>query len=154
MATTTKAKAAPKMEGPEAVEAAMKTGTEALKNGFEKAAKGYDQLFGYGKDTMEAYLKSANVAGKGAETLHNELYSFSKQAIEDQMAQAKALMGSKSVHEAFELQSDFAKSAFDAYVGEMTKLGEIVASTTKEAIEPLQGRMQAWMEVVQSSRTA
>jgi phasin family protein len=129
-------------------------GYRTAKNGFEKAAKGYDQLFGYGKDTMEAYLKSANVAGKGAETLHNELYSFSKQAIEDQMAQAKALMGSKSVHEAFELQSDFAKSAFDAYVGEMTKLGEIVASTTKEAIEPLQGRMQAWMEVVQSSRTA
>ncbi len=132
----------------------MKTGTEALKTGFEKAAKGYDQLFSYGKDTMEAYLKSANVAGKGAETLHNEIYSFSKQAIEDQMAHAKALMASKSVHEAFEMQSDFAKSAFDAYVGQMTKLGEIFASTSKEAIEPLQGRVQAWVEVVQSAKAA
>ncbi len=62
-------------------------------------------------------------------------------------------MASKSVHEAFEMQSDFAKSAFDAYVGEMTKLGEIFASTSKEAIEPLQGRMQAWMEVVQSAKS-
>ena len=154
MATTTKAKATTKLGGPEAVEAAMKTGTEALKTGFEKAAKGYDQLFSYGKDTMEAYLKSANVAGKGAETLHNEIYSFSKQAIEDQMAQAKALMASKAVHEAFEMQSDFAKSAFDAYVGQMTKLGEIFASTSKEAIEPLQGRVQAWVEVVQSAKAA
>ena len=129
----TKAKAAgEKLGGTEAVETAMKTGTEALKTGFEKAAKGYDQFFSYGKDTIEACAKSANVAGKGVETLHNELYSFSKQAIEDQMAATKALMASKSVHEAFELQTDFAKSAFDAYVGEMTKLGEIFAATTKE----------------------
>lgn len=151
----TKAKAAgDKLGGTETVETAMKTGAEALKNGFEKATKGYEQIFAYGKDTMDAYLKSANVAGKGVESLQNEIYSFSKQAIEDQMAAAKALMASKSVHEAFELQSDFAKSAFEAYVGEMTKLGELFASTTKGAIEPLQGRMQAWMEAVQTTRAA
>ncbi len=109
-------------------------------------------MFSYSKDTVEAYVKSANVAGKGVETIQSELYNFSKQAIEDQMAAAKALMASKSVHEAFELQTDFAKTAFDAYVGEMTKLGELFATTTKSAIEPLQGRMQAWMDVVQTSR--
>lgn len=151
----TKAKTAgAKVNGTDAVETAVKTGTEALKSGFEKAAKGYDQVFTYGKETVEACLKSANVAGKGAETLHNEIYSFSKQAIEDQIAAAKALMATKSVHEAFELQTDFARTAFDAYVGEMSKLGEIFAATTKEAIEPLQGRVQAWVDVVQSARAA
>lgn len=140
--------------GHEAVKTAMNQGAAALKTGLEKAAKGYDQLFSYSKDTMEACLKSANVAGKGAETIHNHVYNLSKQAIEDQMAATKALMASKSVHEAFELQSDFAKQAFDAYVGEMTKISEIFAATTKEAIEPLQGRLQAWMDVVQSSRAA
>ena len=69
----TKAKAAgEKLAGTEAVETAMKTGSEALKNGFEKAAKGYDQFFSYSKETVEAYVKSANVAGKGVETLQNE----------------------------------------------------------------------------------
>jgi phasin family protein len=151
----TKAKpAGEKLEGSEAVETAMMRGTEALKNGFEKAAKGYDQFFTYGKQTVEAYVKAANAAGKGVETIQNELYNFSKQAIEEQMAAAKAIMSTKSVHEAFELQTDFAKSAFDTYFGEMTKLGEIFASTTKDAIEPLQGRMQAWIDVVQSARAA
>ena len=155
MATKTKAAGAKTAaNGTEAVETAMKTGTEALKNGFEKAAKSYDQVFAYGKETVEAYLKSANVAGKGAETLHNEIYTFSKQAIEDQIAAAKALMATKSAHEAFELQTDFARTAFDAYVGEISKLGEIFASTTREAIEPLQGRVQAWVDVVQSARAA
>src|SRR3974390_944838 len=80
----------------EGIETAMKNGTEALKAGFEKAVKNYDQFLGYGKDTVEAYMKAANAAGKGAETLHNEIYSFSKQSIEDSIAAAKALMGSKS----------------------------------------------------------
>jgi len=138
----------------ENIETAMKTGTEAVKAGFEKAVKNYDQVVGYGKDTVEAYVAAATVAGKGAETLHNEFYSYSKQSIEDSIAAAKALLGTKSPNELFELQSDFAKTAFEAYVGEMTKLSEIFVSTAKEAFEPLQGRVQAWVDVVQNSRAA
>lgn len=138
----------------EGIESAMKNGTEALKNGFEKAAKGYDQFLGYGKENVEAYLKSANAAGKGVETLHNEIYSYSKQSIEDSLAAVKAVAASKSVHEAFELQTDFAKTAFDAYVGQMTKIAEIFQASAKETFAPLQGRAQAWVEVVQNKRAA
>jgi hypothetical protein len=47
-------------------------GAEALKTGFEKAAKSYETVLGYGKDTAEAYMKSATVAGKGIETINSE----------------------------------------------------------------------------------
>lgn len=153
MATKTKA-AGDKINGTESIETAIKTGSEAFKTGFEKAVKNYDQFLGYGKETVEAYMKAANAAGKGVETLHNELYAYSKQSVEDSIAATKALLGTKSVHEAFELQSDFAKSAFDAYVGQVTKLGEIVSAAAKETFEPLQGRVQAWVDVVQSTRAA
>ena len=152
----TKAKAAgEKINGAEGIETAMKNGSEALKSGFEKAVKSYDHLLGYGKETVEAYMKSANAAGKGAETLHNEIYSYSKQSVEDSMAADEG--GSR-----FEVRPrgvraprpSSPKSAFDAYVGQMTKLSEIFTSTSKEAIEPLQGRVQAWVEIVQSSRAA
>ena len=138
----------------EGFETAMKTGAEAFKSGFEKAVKGYDQFFGFGKDTVEAYVKAANVASKGAETLHNEIFAYSKQSFEDAVAAAKAVMGSKSVHEAFELQSDFAKTAFDGYVSQLTKIGELMVATTKDSIQPLQGRVQAWVETVQNARAA
>lgn len=153
MATKTKA-AGDKINGTEGIETAIKTGSEAFKSGFDKALKNYDQLLGYGKDTVEAYMKAANAAGKGAETLHNELYAYSKQSVEDSISATKALLGSKSVHEALELQSDFAKSAFDSYVSQVTKLGEIVSATAKETFEPIQGRVQAWVDVVQSARAA
>ena len=141
-------------DAAENIETAMKNGTEALKAGYEKAVKSYDQVVSYGKDTVEAYVAAATVAGKGAETLHNELYAYSKQSFEGSVAAAKAILGTKSVHEAFELQSDFAKTAFEAYVGQMTKMSEIFASTAKEAFEPIQGRVQAWVDVVQNSRAA
>lgn len=139
-------------EAAEGMENVMKNGAEALKTGFEKAAKSYDHFLGYGKETVEAYTKAANVAAKGAETLHNEIFAYSKQSMEDTMAATKALLATKSVHEAFELQSDFAKTAFDTYVAQMTKLGEIMANTTKDSFAPIQGRVQAWVDTVQNTR--
>ncbi|MGZ6023036.1 MAG: hypothetical protein ACXWLQ_10625, partial [Rhizomicrobium sp.] len=47
----------------ETIEAAFKNGTEALKTNFDKAVKGYDQMLGFSKDTVEAYVKAANLAG-------------------------------------------------------------------------------------------
>jgi len=135
-------------------EATFLNGAEAVKAGFEKAVKNYDTVLSYGKDTAEAYMKSATLAGKGIESINSELYSYSKEAIEESIAAGKAILGSKSIHEAFELQTDFAKSAFESYVSELTKFSELVTSATKESFAPLQGRVQAWVEVVQSARAA
>ena len=133
-------------------EYAIANGAEAFKAGFEKAIKNYDAVLGYGKDTAEAVMKSATVAGKGVETLNNELYAYSKQSLEDSITATKAIMGSKSLHEAFEYQSDFAKSAFESYISEVTKFGELFTATTKDSFAPLQGRAEAWLDVVQTTR--
>ena len=142
------------MDAAEGMESTMKNGADAAKMGFEKAVKGYDQFLGYGKETVEAYAKAANVAAKGAETLNNEIFAYSKQSMEDTIAQTKALMATKSVHEAFELQADFAKTAFETYVSQMTKFSEIFVSTTKDSFAPIQGRVQAWVDTVQTARAA
>jgi len=133
-------------------EYAIANGAEAFKAGFDKAIKNYDLVLGYGKDTAEAVMKSATVAGKGVETLNGELYAYSKQSLEDSITATKAIMGSKSLHEAFEYQSDFAKSAFESYIGEMTKFGELFTATTKDSFAPLQGRVEAWLDVVQTAK--
>lgn len=138
----------------DAAETMAMNGADAVKNGFEKAVKGYDQVLGFGKETVEAYLKAANVAGKGVETMQNEMYSFSKQSVEETLAVTRAVLGARTVHEAIEIQSDFAKSVFDTYVGQINRMNEIMLSTTKEAFEPIQGRIQAWAEVVQTARAA
>ncbi|HVX57948.1 MAG TPA: TIGR01841 family phasin [Candidatus Saccharimonadales bacterium] len=133
-------------------ESALESGAAAMKTGLEKALKSYDAFVGYGKDTAEAVTKSATTAGKGIESINNEIYSFSKQSIEDTVAATKAVMGSKSVHEAFEFQTDFAKSAFESYVAEVSKLSELATVATKDSFAPFKGRVQAWLDTVQSVR--
>jgi phasin family protein len=135
-------------------ETALENGAAVIKTGMEKALKGYDAFVGYGKETADAVTKSATVAGKGIETINSEIYSYSKQSVEDAVAATKAVMGSKSVHEAFEFQTDFAKSAFEAYVAEMSKISELATATTKDFYAPFKGRVQAWLDAVQSVRAA
>jgi phasin family protein len=101
---------------------------------------------------MEAIIQSANVATKGVESLNAEALAYSKQAIEDTVAAAKAAITSKSIQELIEIQSDFAKASFDSMIGQATKFSELFMSVAKESAEPLNGRTAAFVELVQSSR--
>jgi phasin family protein len=133
-------------------ETALENGAAALKTGLEKTLKGYDAFVGYGKETAEAAMKSATVTGKSIESINSEIYSYSKTSIEDAVAASKAVMGSKSIHEAFEFQTDFAKSAFESYVSEFSKISELATAATKEVYAPFKGRVQAWLDTVQAVR--
>jgi phasin family protein len=129
-------------------------GADALKAGFDRAIASYDNIVGYGKDTAEALIQSATVAGKGAETLHNEVYSYAKQSLEESIAAGKALIGAKSVHEAIEVQTGYAKAAFENYVAELSRFNQLLTGTAKDSFAPLKGRAQAWVNVVQANTAA
>ena len=141
-----------KSNGAETMETVMSASSDAVKQTMEKAMKGFDDLATFNKSTVDAFVQSANAASKGLEALSAEVMSYSKQSIEDYMAATKAAMGSRSVQEFMEINTDYAKTAFDTYVGRFTKLGDMASATAKDAIEPLSGRMNAFMETMQSYR--
>jgi hypothetical protein len=43
-----------------------------------------------------------------------------------------------------QLQSDFAKSAYEDFLAEATKLGELYASIAKEAFKPIESAAKAY----------
>lgn len=138
-------------QGAETIETALKTGTEAMKDGFEKVSKSYEQLLAFSKDTTEALLKSANVTGKGIESINTEVLAYSRQSVEDSVAATKALLASRTIQEALEVQSDYAKTAFETYVAELGKMRDLAVNTAKAASEPLQARVAAFADFVQSN---
>lgn len=138
----------------ESVETIVNAGTGAMKDSYDRAVKGYDQFATFSRDTIEALIQSAQVATKGIEAINTEALAFSRQSMEDGVAAAKSALTAKTVQEWFEVQSDFTKSAFDAYMGQMTKISDLVANTTREAVEPLNNRFTAFVEIVNSQRTA
>jgi len=138
--------------GAETMESVMSASSEAVKQSMEKAMKSIDDIASFNKGTVDAFVQSANAASKGLEALGAEVLSYSKQSIEDYMAATKAAMGSRSVQEFLEVNTDYAKTAFDTYVGRFTKLGDMASTTAKDAFEPLSGRFNAFIEAVQSYR--
>ena len=140
--------------GGEAVEHAMKTGADAMKSGLEQAAKGYERFAGFGKENMEAYMKAATTMTKAFEQINVEVMTFSKQQMEDGMSAFKAVLGARSFQEAWEVQSDFAKTALDSYISQASKLNELWLSSAKQAAEPLNARFAELAEAVQNVRPA
>lgn len=138
----------------ETVEQMTKNGTEAMKNGFENMTKAYERFSGFGKENAEAFMQSATAWTKAFERISGEVFAFQKQQIEDGVAAFKAVAGSKSVHEAWEVQTDFAKSALDAYVAQTTKINDLVIDAAKQAAEPFNARFTAFKEAVQEVRPA
>jgi phasin family protein len=136
----------------ESVETAMKNGADAVRSSFEQATKSYDRMMGFGKENVEAMMKAATAYTKAVEQINAEVIDFSKRQLEDGMAAWKAVLGAKTVQEAWEVQSDYTKTAMDAYVSQFTKLNDMAVSTAKTAAEPVNARIHAFAEMVKDVR--
>ena len=127
-------------------------GNKAFKDSVEKSMTAMSEMSAYSKKNLEAVVASVTAVTKGAETLGARAIAYSKKSMEDQVAAAKSLAGAKSLQEAVELQTAFAKSAFETYVAEVNKMGETVAASMKESMSPINERVTALVERVQAAR--
>src|SRR6266446_6807965 len=98
-----------------------------------------DDVQKFGKDNMDATLKSFGAFSKSAQAIAVELADYSKKVFEQSTAATEKLIGSKSVEKAIEVQSDYVKSSYEGFVAEATKLGELYADLAKEAYKPFEG---------------
>ena len=79
--------------------------------------------------------------GKGFQAITTEVADYSKKAMEDSTRAFEQLSGAKSVEQAVEIQSQFAKKAYEAYVSEMSKIGEMYVGLAKDAYKPVETAM-------------
>ena len=125
-------------------------GNQAFKDQVEKSLADLNELNAHSKKNLEAVVASVTAATKGAESLGAQYMAYSKAAVEGQVAAAKALSGAKSVQEAVELQTSWAKSAMELYMAEVGKMGETVSATIKDSFKPINERVTATVEKLQS----
>src|SRR6187551_3639385 len=88
------------------------------------------------RDNVDLALVSVGAFGKGLQALASEAADYSKQSFEAGSAAFEKLLGVTSFDKAVEVQSAYLRSAYEGYVGEATKVGEIVAGMAKDAYKP------------------
>jgi hypothetical protein len=103
--------------------------------------KGFEEFQKTGKDNLDAAVRSFGEVNKGFQAIAAEMTDYSKNALEDSTRAFEQLKGAKSVEQAVEIQSQFAKKAYDTYMVEMSKIGEMYAGLAKDAYKPVEAAM-------------
>ena len=100
--------------------------------------KGFDEFQKVGKDGFDAAVRSFGEMNRGFQAIAAEVTDYSKKAFEDSTRAFEQLIGSKSIEQAVEIQSQYAKRAYETYMAEMSKLGEMYVGLAKDAYKPVE----------------
>jgi len=90
------------------------------------------------KENMDAAVKVLNAATKNAQTLTTEATDFVKKSYEANAAHMEKLLGVKTLDKAVELNTEFAKTVYEGFVAQTTKMSNLYADFAKEAMKPVE----------------
>ena len=98
-----------------------------------------DEMQKFSKDNMDAAMKSFGAYSKAGQAIAAEVADYSKKSFEDGSKVMEKLLGAKSLDKAIEIQTDYAKTAYEGFVAQATKIGELYADLAKETYKPFEG---------------
>jgi len=101
--------------------------------------KSFEDVQKYGNESMDATMKSVGATTKSVQAIAAEVTDYSKKSFEESTAAFEKLLGAKTLEKAIELQSEYAKAAYEGFVAEATKLGELYTDLAKEVYKPFEG---------------
>ena len=92
----------------------------------------------FGQTNVDTALKFFGDWNKSWQAIAAEMTDYSKRTFEDGTATFEKLASAKSLEQAFEIQSSFAKKAYEDYMQQMTKIGGMYTSMAKDAYKPVE----------------
>lgn len=123
---------------------------ERAKAAVEKSAKLLEEASELTKGNVEAFVASSKVAAKGVETLGQEAADYGRKSFEQASTALKSFAEAKSPTDFFKLQGDYARSAFDNFVAESSKVSEAMIKLAGEVAEPITSRYAVAAERVKT----
>lgn len=89
-----------------------------------------------GKENVDVAMKSFGTTSKSVQAIAAEVADYSKKAFEQGSAVLEKLAGAKTLDKAVEIQSDYAKSAYEGFVAYASKMGELYTTLAKDTVKP------------------
>ena len=86
----------------------------------------------YGKEHFEGVQN-------GLHAIASAYGDYTKKSFEDTKSFVEKLSGVKSIDKAFEVQSEYAKSAYETFVAESQKIAGLYSDLAKQPYKPLEG---------------
>jgi hypothetical protein len=95
-----------------------------------------------GQTNVDAAMKVLGEWNKGWQAIAAEMTDYTKRSFEDSSATFEKLVSSRSIEQVMEIQTTYAKRAYDEYMHQLTKIGGMYAELAKEAYRPMERALQ------------
>jgi hypothetical protein len=94
----------------------------------------FDDLQRLGQHNVDTAIKLSGEWNKGLQAIAAEMTEYTKRSFEESTATFEKILSAKSVAQAIEIQTGFAKRAYDGYLHHVSKIGGMYAELAKEPV--------------------
>jgi hypothetical protein len=92
-----------------------------------------------GKEQIDTGTASSNAFPGGFQAIATAYGDYTKKSFEDTKLFVEKLSAVKSLEKAIELQTEFAKTAYETFVTESQKIGALYSDLAKQSFKPFGG---------------
>jgi phasin family protein len=93
----------------------------------------------YGKEQLETVVASATTLQNGLQAIASAYGDYTKKSFDETKSFVERLSGVKSLDKAIEVQTEYAKSAYETFVSESQKIAGLYTDLAKQTYKPLEG---------------
>jgi hypothetical protein len=98
---------------------------------FEDAGK-------YGQEFLDSGLESFTAVTRDAQAISSEASDYAKKVFETGSTAVEKLLSAKSIEKAVEIQTAYAKQAYECFVAEASRISALYADMAKDAYKPFE----------------
>lgn len=120
--------------------------TNAKNKTAADAIKGYEQAVAYGKENVDAVIKSNAIFVKGLQDIHTVLFGLAQTSLEDSVVATQKLFDCKTVADVIGAQADLAKTGYAKAIEDGRKISEMTVKVAEAASQPITKQVNATVE--------
>jgi hypothetical protein len=105
--------------------------------------KEFDNIQPTGNGQLDAVTMDATSFTTILQSIFAEGTDYTKKSVETRLAFIEKLLGTKSLGTVIQIQSEYAKTSYAAFVAQSTKMGELHSSLAKAAFKPAEQAIAA-----------
>jgi hypothetical protein len=99
----------------------------------------FEQIQKIGQDGFDATVSAMGAFTKGSQTIAAEAADFAKKSFETGTGTFEKLTSARSLETAIEIQSTYVRTAYEDFVAQATRMGELYGALAKETFRPFEG---------------
>ena len=104
----------------------------------------FEEFQKFSKQQIDTANAFASTLTRGLQEIAAETTEYSKTAFAANSAAVEKLLGAKSLENAIEIQTEYAKGAYDGFVAQTTRLNEHYVKLASEAFKPVETAFSAF----------